>query len=132
MVFATGVDSIAIGQTGVTDGNIPTGARIKSVTVLFSAVNLVAAACFITGSLQYAVSGQTFIDPQTPGGQPQRSNILKTIQKAAGLSQSVDITRTFKIPKKFQRIKEGMNWGFTWATNATVSAQVCVIYKVEL
>ncbi len=130
-IIMTGVDGAAIGQTSNTDGSVPTGSHISTIIVQFAAVNLAAAACFIGTTLQYKLEGQSFIDPTAVGGDPQRNQVLNQNCLAAGESQSVNRTFAFKIPKQFQRLKEGMKWSFTWSTNATVSATLQIIYIVK-
>ncbi len=130
--FAVGIDGIAIGQTTPTDGNVPTGSRIDYVEVQFACVNLAAAAAFITPSLQYTKAGQIFIDPRVVGGDALRNQVLHQTCLAAGEGQNVNRVFKFKIPKKFQRLVEGMSWSFTWANSAAVTATIVVIYKVKM
>ncbi len=127
--LANGQDSVAAGQTGNTDDNVPTGSIIKYIEIQFSAVNLVAAACYINTTLGYLLAGQVAKDPLTIGGNTQRNQILHQSQFVAGLSQNANRTFKFKIPKKFQRLRENMEWVFTWNTSASVSASIQVIYK---
>ncbi len=129
VLFAKGTDSVAQGQTSASDNAVVTGSLVKFVEVQFACVNLAAAAAFITPSLQYVLSGQTTIDPRSVGGSPQRNQVLFQTCLASGESQSVNRVFKFKIPKKFQRLKEGMEWGFVWANSATVTAVIQIVYK---
>ncbi len=129
VIFLKGVDSTAAGQTSKTDGDVPTGAILKSVTVQFAGVNLTALACFVNMSLQYNLANQAFIDPDTVGGNHIRNQILHLKLISAGPNQNVNFSRTFKIPKRFQRVQEGKEWSFTWANTASISAKIQIIYK---
>ncbi len=131
IIFAVGKDSITMGQTSNTDGDVPTGSIIEYVEVQFCAVNLVAAACFINFSLQYTLSGQNPIDPSIIGGSPQRNQVLNQGLLCGGLAQNIKLVKKYKLPKKFQRLREGMKWTFNWDTSATVSAAAQLIYKVK-
>ncbi len=129
-VISTGVDSVAIGQTGPTDGNVPTGALVKYIEVQFAVSNVVLTPCFLTCTLQYTESGQSFIDPDTMGGSPQRNQCLHMDMFTVGEGQNSLHKFRFKVPKGMQRIREGRRWGLCWNTSATVNRKVLMIYKV--
>ncbi len=129
VVFAAGVDSVAAGQTSNTDNQVPTGSMIKGVTVQFAAVNLTAVANFVNLTLQYNLASQAFVDPMAVGGNHKRNQVLFQKCIAAGDNQNVNFSKYFKIPRQFQRIREGMEWSFTWSNDATISATVQIIYK---
>ncbi len=129
VVFLIGKDSVAAGQTSKTDGDVPTGSIIKSVTVQFAAVNLTALAGFLNLSLQYNLANQAFIDPDTIGGNHIRNQVIHQKLISAGQFQNVNFSKTFKIPRRFQRVQEGKEWSFTWNSNVSVSAMIQIIYK---
>ncbi len=128
-IFLTGVDSIAAGQTGPTDGNVPTGSIIKYVEIQMLVANLAAAAGFINASIQYTLSGQSFINPELMGGHNQRNQCLHMDLFAVGEGQNSTHKFRFKVPKKFQRVREGTKWSMTWANNTTVTNASQMIYK---
>ncbi len=130
VILTTGVDAISPGQLSITDQNIPTGSVVKYIEIQFAAVNLTATAGILGFALQYFLAGQTPIDPSAVGGHPQRNQVLHQACIAAGDNQNVNRTFKFKIPKKFQRTKEGMGFAFSWSTNVTVTAAIQVIYKL--
>lgn len=128
-VVALGTDSLTSGQTSATDGGVPTGCRIKYIEFQFAAVNLAAVACVINTSIQYVMPAQTAIDPITAGGSNRRNQVLHLDMFASGDNQNVNRVYRIKIPKKFQRLSEGMSWTFSFRNSATVTAAIQVIYK---
>ncbi len=129
--LALGVDALAPGQTTVTDPNCPTGSRIRYMEIQFACVNLTAGAVMINASIQYTLSGQVGIDPNLAGGHQQRNQILYQIMYSAGPDQNANRVFRFKIPPKFQRLKEGMTWRLMWNNSGTVTRVVQTIYKFE-
>ncbi len=128
-LIANGVDSVASGQTSVTDANVPTGSKIMSFTVIFGASQIVGGSVFMYTSFQRFVSGQGTIDPRTVGGDPQRNQVLHQDMYSIGINQNSNRVYHFKVPKGMQRIREGAGWYFTVnGTNTTTNA-VQVIYK---
>ncbi len=130
--IATGTDSLAIGQTSATDGAVPTGSIIRYFEVQFAVSNLVSTPCYINCTIQYVLSGQGSIDPNTVGGSPQRNQVLHMELYNIGANQNSNHKFRFKVPPKFQRMREGMSWRMTWRTSATVNREVQFIYKVQL
>ncbi len=128
-VLATGVDSIAAGQTTLTDGNVPTGSLIKYIEIQLAIANVVEAACFVNVAIQYRLSTQTAVDPDLVGGNPQRNQVLHQELFSVGGFQNSTHKFKFKIPKKFQRMREGQIWTLAWRNSATVSREVQAIYK---
>ncbi len=127
--LAKGVDSLTSGQTSSTDGNVPTGSIIKYIEVQFAANNPTAAAGYITCSIQYRLDGQGFIDPSVVGGNPQRNQVLHMDLFAVAQDQNSTHKFRFKVPKQFQRIRDGMLWALVWNNNITVNRRILVIYK---
>lgn len=127
--LTNGVDSIAAGQTSVGDGNIPTGSLLKFIEIQFSAVNLVNIASFMHLTVQQVRSGQTAIPGNAVGGDPQRNQVH--LQEMLSLAQSQNNNRKIriKIPKKFQRVREGDRWQFTVTCDTIWTDAVQVIYK---
>ncbi len=113
------------------DAQIPTGSRVKFIEVQFTISNLAAIHCYINCSLQYTQSTQVTIDPQAVGGNTQRNQVLHQDLFVVGQNQNSTHKFKFKIPPKYQRIREGMNWILVWSTNQTVNRSIQVIYKVE-
>lgn len=127
--ITTGVDSTAAGQTSATDGNIPTGSVVKFIEIQYNCQNLVGIAAFLNIGIQQLHSGQTVVDPRVVGGDPQRNQMHFQKQYCIGQNQNVNITLKFKIPKKYQRVREGDTWNFTRVSNQVFTDTMQVIYK---
>ncbi len=127
--IAIGVDALAPGQVSVTDPNVPTGSIIKYIEVQFAATNVVSTPCFINCTLQYLVAGQAVINPNAVGGSNQRNQVLHMDMFTIGANQNSTHKFKFKIPKKFQRLRAGMEWQLAWTNSATVNRQMQAIYK---
>ncbi len=128
-LISNGVDSVAAGQTTATDVQVPTGAILKYFEVQFLISNVVSTPCYINCTIQYKLATQSFIDPVLVGGNAQRNQVLHTDMFSVGANQSSTHKFKFKVPKKFQRVRESMQWAIVWRTNATVNRQVQIIYK---
>ncbi len=127
--IAIGVDSVAAGQTSVTDPNVPTGSIIKFIEVQFAVHNSVETPCFVNCTLQYIYGSQAVIDPNAVGGNNQRNQVLHMDLFSVGALQNSTHKFKFKIPKQFQRLREGMEWQLAWRNSATVNRELQIIYK---
>ncbi len=127
--IAVGVDGVAAGQTSNTDGNVPTGSLIKYFEVQFAASNTVSTPCFINCTIQYRLNQQTTTDPNIVGGSAKRNQVLHMDLFTIGANQNSTHKFKFKVPKQFQRIREGMSWDLVWRNSATVNREVQFIYK---
>lgn len=128
---ALGVDNATLGQTGPTDGSIPTGARIESMDIFMPKVNLGAAtANFITWTLQRTVQSQAVINPLAVAGSGLRKNVILTGVLGLGAGQNNQLHIKFKIPRKFQRMSDGDAWSIVNDNGLAVSVFYYIIYKV--
>ncbi len=127
-----GQDSVAIGQVSATDGNVPTGSVVKFIEVQFAVHNSVETPCFVNCTLQYKLQSQSTINPDTVGGDAQRNQVLHQDLFAVGALQNSTHKFKFKIPKRYQRVRELMDWVLVWSNTATVNRQIQIIYKVQL
>ncbi len=123
-----GVDHFT-GQLTAVDANAPTGSIIKYIEIQFACANLVETACFVNCTVQYTLDGQTVIDPDQVGGNARRNQVLHQDMFSVGGFQNSTHKFRFKVPKKFQRVREGMDWVLVWSNSATVSRNVQTIYK---
>ncbi len=128
-LLVSGVDNATSGQGSNVDAAVPTGCIVKFIEVQFSVTNVTASNLYVNTTFGYRLSGQVAIDPKAVGGNPQRNQILHQSQTGIGTNQNYTRTFKFKIPKKFQRLREGMKWDFTWANNESANVQIQVIYK---
>ncbi len=127
--ISIGTDSLAAGQTSVTDTAVPTGSVITSITVQYAITNLVNVTNFLHTSMQRVLPGQITIAPNIIGGSNQRNQVHLQQMKSVGQSQNMYLSFTFKVPKGMQRVKEGAQWVFC-VLNTAVSTDACqIIYK---
>lgn len=124
-----GVDGAAAAQTSPTDSNVPTGSVVKYIEIQYSVLNLAAVACFQNATIQRLDSGQLPIDPRSVGGNPQRNQVLHQDLKCISTLTNVNRILRFKIPKKYQRVREGSSWYFSVITDAVTTDACQVIYK---
>jgi len=127
--LVTGADSIAAGQTGVTDSICPTGAMVKYIEIQWSLGNLSGGNLFLHTAIELLHAGQAVLSPLVVGGNAQRNQVFHQSLVAIGTDQNGNRTFRFKIPKKFQRIREGDVWAFVRNGSATYSDALQVIYK---
>lgn len=127
--MAVGVDSVAAGQTSAIDANVPTGCIIKEFVIQFSCANLVSVATFCWFTVQYLLSGQGNANPQIVGGHAQRNQVMFQTLRNIGKDQNFNIQLRIKVPKKFQRMREGMRWRAVWDIDQIHTEAMQVIYK---
>ncbi len=127
--MAVGGDSVAAGQTGPTDSAVPTGSIIEKFDIQVSVVNLVAIASFVWLTIQHLRAGQTVVDPQAVGGDPQRNQVHLQLQRSVGKDQNRDFSIPFNIPKKFQRVRDGDQWIVTLKGDTIRTDAYQIIYK---
>ncbi len=129
-----GVDSLAIGQTGPSDADVPTGWKIRGVRVQAGFGNQSTTIAMHVGvCIQYRLSGQTAtVDPLAQGGHAQRNQVIKSWMFVLAPQEHRNIDTYVKIPKQFQRIKEGMIWTFAHSSaGVTRTYADQLIYKVR-
>lgn len=107
-----GVDSTALGQTGPGDANVPTGSVIKAIRVQAGFGNQSTTVAMHVGvNMQYQLGGQaTVLNPLAQGGSTQRNQVIKSWMFVLAPLEHRNIDVLIKIPKKFQRVREGMQW----------------------
>ena len=127
--LSSGVDSVAAGQTSGTDANVPTGAVLKYIEIQYSVQNLVSVAATQYLCIQRVHSGQSNINPSAVGGHAQRNQVHWQLLKMCGQDQNNNMTIRFKVPKKFQRVREGDKWVLSVYTDVTHTHACQVIYK---
>jgi len=130
-IAVTGTDAISPGQTTVTDATVPTGSIVEKITWQYSEVNLLAAANFTNIAVQYTVAGQTAIDPRVVGGNPQRNQVLFQNLWTAGQGQNSNHKIEFNVPRKFQRVREGMIWTLSVISGGVKTDACQVIYTLK-
>ncbi len=124
-----GVDSVAAGQISAVDVDVPTGSVIKGFEVQYCVQNLVNVAAFLHVSIQQLRANQLSIDPRVVGGDPQRNQVFWQRVYCIGQNQNVNIIKRFKIPPKFQRVRDGDEWVLTVISSQVYTDTYQAIYK---
>ncbi len=132
VTFMKGKDDTTLGQTSVTDNNVPVGARITKVEMFMPKVNLTATANFVTWSITRSLSGQAVINPVVAGGDPLRKNILLTGVVGLGDGQNNSLHVKWKVPRRFQRVGDGDLWIVVNNNESAVSTFYYFIYTVQM
>ncbi len=124
-----GTDSVAAGQTGPTDAQVPTGSVIKYIEIMYSGANLINIALFWHMSIQLLRGNQTQINPLLVGGNIQRNQVFHQDMSSIGQTQIFNRRYRFKIPRRYQRVREGDQWIFNHVGDQILTDVVQVIYK---
>ena len=124
-----GKDDFAGGQSGPTDDSVPTGAVVKYFEIQFSVSQPETANIFMWMSIQHLRTGQVSIAANTVGGSPQRNQVHFQKMVHMGNDQNMNLVFRFKIPKKYQRVREGDRWVFAFTIDGVVTAAMQTIYK---
>ncbi len=128
-VLSTGTDSVAAGQTSVTDAAVPTGSMIKFIEIQHAMNNPTSSPSFIHISLQHVRANQSDISPLTVGGNSQRNQVHMQSMLTLGFNQSNNRTHKFRVPPRFQRVREGDRWIFNRSGDLLWNDALQVIYK---
>lgn len=108
---------------------VPTGATIKSFNVQICLMNLVSQVINVVVTLQLKRDGQSITTPNAQGGAAGRNRVFYTKQLFIGKDQQNNLEYNFKIPKKYQRVRETDQWSIVIRGDATFSSLVQGIYK---
>jgi len=128
-VIVKGEDSVAAGQTTPTDPNVPTGCLVKFIDIAISWSQIVGGSVFMNYSIQHLHTGQAAISSLIVGGSPQRNQVFHQFMTSVGINQNFNRTIRFKIPAKFQRIRDGDKWVLRVENSNTIVAAYQFIYK---
>lgn len=130
--IAKGVDDVNPKQATNIDTDVPTGSTITDIYVWLTQTNLVSVANTSAVTMQMVQAGQAgTVNPFSMGGNSQRNQIYKTKFHMLGKDQNVNTAWHFKVPRKYQRMREGQIWRLT--TNCTqIRTEACMaIYKIQ-
>ncbi len=128
-LIVNGVDSIAAGQLSATDVQVPTGSILKYFEIQFAANNPTGVPIYLNCTIQYKDAGQSFIDPNAVGGNAQRNQVLHMDYFSVGQNQNSTHKFKFKVPSKFQRVRESRQWALVWSSSGTINFSMQMIYK---
>ncbi len=123
----TGVDN----YTGPSAANneVPTGAKVMSVLVMATFSNLVLISALLHLHIQFFRTGTPVVTPGAVGGSSSRNTIVSTKMFFIGQNQNTSLVFLVKIPKIFQRIREGDTWNIVYRADAVFASATQVIYK---
>jgi len=122
-----GVDLLSV---PVEQEEVPTGAVVKFIEVQISQQDVAGPGTnFSVISIQRVHSGQVVIDPYTTGGNEQRNQVFHTILRCVAPSQNSNILIKFKVPKSFQRMRNGDKWVLTVNNNNALEHLHFVFFK---
>ncbi len=127
--ITNGQDSVAAGQTSPTDTSVPTGSVVKFIEVQIALGQIVGGSVLVHYSMQLLHNGQTTVASNVVGGSPQRNQVFRQYSFSLGINQNFNRTIAFKIPSRFQRIREGDLWILQITTSNTLTQQFQMIYK---
>ncbi len=128
--LAVGTDGVVVGQSSAVDPNVPTGCLIKAFRLQVGFQNLAAAAAAnIHVSIMKLHSEQTNVVPNLVGGNSRRNQVFYQALKMIADGTAINMDMLFKVPKRFQRMREGDVWRFLWLNSDTVSYVGQCIYK---
>ncbi len=123
-------DNTTLGQTSAVDVGVPVGAKIKLLDIRSVFTNISANVVMVYWSIQRVRSGQSSLDPISPGGNALTKNIMLSGLRAVGENQNTNVTVRYKIPKSMWRLADDEKWFFTTNVTNTVTSAVQVVYKV--
>ncbi len=125
--FILGVDN----YTGPSAANseVPTGAKITNIQILLGFTNLISVSGLLHFTIQLLRTGQSQITPGAVGGSSQRNQNFFTMMRFLGQNQNNNFILNFKIPKGFQRVREGDQWRLVYRCDVVFASATQVIYK---
>ncbi len=127
--MSIGTDSVAAGQTSPTDTAVPTGSVIKFFEVHYTVTNLLSTQLVMHMCFQLLHSGQAVLVPNVVGGSPRRNQVHYQLMFGVGEQQNSNHVWRFKVPKRFQRVREGDVWQFLTIGSGNHSDSAQIIYK---
>ncbi len=127
--LSEGKDSVAAGQTSAVDVDVPTGSIIKFIDIFICVTNLVAISCFTSVAIQLVHIGQGAISPLSVGGSGQRNQVFHQDFFSVGKEQNLTRRYRFKVPKRFQRVREADKWQIVTNSTAATTQAGLAIYK---
>ncbi len=125
--FVSGVDNFT--GPGAGNNSVPTGAKIMNIIILVCFTNLVSVSSLLHLNIQMRRAGIAGITPGNVGGASQRNTVIFTDMKFLGQNQNSNFIYRLKIPKLFQRIREGDTWEIRYRADTVFASTTQVIYK---
>lgn len=127
-VLVSGVDNYT-GPSTPANNEVPTGAVIKYIDIQIAVANLVSVASMLAIVVEHLRSGQSPINPDAVGGNANRNQVHLQLLKVLGKDQSNNYHIRFKVPRKFQRVREGDSWNLLLRCTTVFTSAQLTIYK---
>ncbi len=126
-VLVLGVDN----YTGPSAANseVPTGAKVFGILILASFTNLVSISALLHFNVMAIRSGVAAPTPGAIGGSPNRNMVIFTDMKFLGKDQNNNVRLFVKIPKQYQRIREGDQIFLSYRADTVFASATQAIYK---
>ncbi len=121
-----GVDHFTAPATNI---EVPTGAKVFSLLIMGSFMNLTSVALTTHFNITLLRSGQAAPVPGVIGGSNVRNQVIYTQMKMLGKDQNNNLMVRVKVPRSMQRIREGDNWFIQYQSDAVISSITQCIYK---
>ncbi len=125
-----GVDGLAPGQGTATDVTVPTGSIIKAINIDVPFGYTGTATAFVWISIQHLHANQSTISTRVVGGNPQRNQVHFQQLFMIGENQNHNFHKLFKIPRRFQRVRDGDRWVFSYQSDVAHASGMQAIYKI--
>ncbi len=125
--FVVGVDDYR-GPTAA-NNEVPTGAKVMSVTIMLAFTNLVSVSSLLHLHVVCTRSGQPVVAPGAVGGDPNRNTVIHTMMKFLGQDQNSNFVFQLRIPKIYQRVRLGDRFLLVYQTDTVFASATQVIYK---
>ncbi len=123
----TGVDN----YTGPSAANseVPTGAKVMSILIMACFTNLVSVSALLHLNVQLLRTGTPGVTPGAIGGVNTRNTVIFTHMVFLGQDQNSNFVWRLKIPKIYQRIREGDLWQIRYRADTVFASATQTIYK---
>ncbi len=125
--FVKGVDNYT--GPSATNNEVPTGSKIMGGVIMLAFTNLVSVSALVHFDVQFNRSSSPIISPGSVGGSPNRNQITTTRMFFIGKDQNSNLMFGLKVPKIYQRIREGDTWSLVYRCDAVFASATQVIYK---
>ncbi len=125
--FLKGVDNYD-GPTAL-NNEVPTGAKVMSVYIMATFTNLVSVSSLLHFMIGCRRAGQTFPTGGAVGGSNSRNLIIHTAMVFLGHDQNNNYVFRIKIPRIYQRIREGDTFSLLYRADTVFASATQVIYK---
>ncbi len=100
-----------------------------SVLLMVCFTNLVSVSSLLHLNFQFFRANQSVVTPGAVGGNSQRNQVINTVMKFLGQDQNSNFVYQIKVPRIYQRIREGDTWVLVYRTDTVFASASQAIYK---